>query len=216
MEVNGEKRRTKAIKRGGQHPEWDEEIRFTLFEDIEDVLARTAHGDSTPPPPPPKNDQKLKRIKGGKTMKVACYADDPREPDLIGDVEVDLTEVLTKGETDGKVINIALQFLSNPPSEWFTLTSKDKFAGKVYLELTFWSNVRTVLVHAYICQLIPSLRNLPQKRRLRQNLLRVTSITGAPAHLYLRVKCLQVLGLRLRMRRTMTILTRAWMFCLHH
>lgn len=34
-------------------------------------------------------------------MKVACYADDPREPDLIGDVEVDLTEVLTKGETDG-------------------------------------------------------------------------------------------------------------------
>ena len=35
-------------------------------------------------------------------MKLACYADDPREPDLIGDAEVDLTEVLTKGETDGK------------------------------------------------------------------------------------------------------------------
>lgn len=25
--------------------------------------------------------------------------------------------------------------------EWFTLTHKDKFSGKVYLELTFWSNV---------------------------------------------------------------------------
>ncbi|KAF8974387.1 hypothetical protein BDZ97DRAFT_1647414 [Flammula alnicola] len=125
--VNGEKRRTKAIKRGGQHPEWDEEIRFTLFEDVEDVLARTAHGHGTPPPPPPKDDKKIKRIKGGKTMKVACYADDPREPDLIGDVEVDLTEVLTKGETDAL-------------AEWFTLTNKDKFAGKVYLELTFWSN----------------------------------------------------------------------------
>lgn len=25
--------------------------------------------------------------------------------------------------------------------EWFDLTNKDKFAGKVYLELTFWSNV---------------------------------------------------------------------------
>ncbi|PPQ77311.1 hypothetical protein CVT25_010893 [Psilocybe cyanescens] len=122
--VNGEKRRTKAIKRGGQHPEWDEEIRFTLFEDVEDVLARTARGTGTPPMPPPKDDKKIKKIKGGKTMKVACYADDPREPDLIGEVEVDLTEVLTKGETD----------------EWFTLTSKDKFAGKVYLELTFWSN----------------------------------------------------------------------------
>jgi hypothetical protein len=35
-------------------------------------------------------------------MKLACYADDPREPDLIGEAEVDLTEVLTKGETDGK------------------------------------------------------------------------------------------------------------------
>ena len=34
-------------------------------------------------------------------MKIACYADDPREPDLIGETEVDLTEVLTKGETDG-------------------------------------------------------------------------------------------------------------------
>lgn len=28
-------------------------------------------------------------------------------------------------------------------SEWFTLSNKDKFAGKVYLELTFWSNVST-------------------------------------------------------------------------
>ncbi|PPQ66287.1 hypothetical protein CVT26_010971, partial [Gymnopilus dilepis] len=122
--VNGEKRRTKAIKRGGQHPEWDEEIRFTIFEDVDDVLARTANGDGTPPPPPPKDGKKAKSIKGGKTMKLACYADDPREPELIGETDVDLTEVLTKGETD----------------EWFTLTHKDKFAGKVYLELTFWSN----------------------------------------------------------------------------
>lgn len=34
-------------------------------------------------------------------MAVACYAEDPREPDLIGESKVDLTEVLTKGETDG-------------------------------------------------------------------------------------------------------------------
>lgn len=101
VSMNGEKRRTKAIKRGGQHPEWDEEVRFTLFEDVEDELARTANGSDTPPPPPPKGDKVPPAIKGGKSMKLSCYADDPREPDLIGETSVDLTEVLTKGETDG-------------------------------------------------------------------------------------------------------------------
>ncbi|KAF7776092.1 hypothetical protein Agabi119p4_4485 [Agaricus bisporus var. burnettii] len=120
--VNGEKKRTKAIKRGGQHPEWDEELRFTLFEDDDDLLGRSIPG--TPPQPPPKDQKGPVKIQGGNFMKISCYADDPREPDLIGDADVDLTEVLTKGETD----------------EWFTLSNKDKFAGKVYLELTFWSN----------------------------------------------------------------------------
>ncbi|PFH52870.1 hypothetical protein AMATHDRAFT_139040 [Amanita thiersii Skay4041] len=122
--VNGEKRRTKAIKRGGQHPEWDEEIRFMLYEDTEDPSEST-HKDGTPPPIPPKSSRGPKKIKGGRNMKIACFADDPREPDFIGEADVDLTEVLTKGETD----------------EWFVLSNKDKFAGKVYLELTFWSNV---------------------------------------------------------------------------
>jgi hypothetical protein len=26
-------------------------------------------------------------------------------------------------------------------TEWFALSAKDKYAGEVYLELTFWSNV---------------------------------------------------------------------------
>jgi neural Wiskott-Aldrich syndrome protein len=99
--VNGEKRRTKAIKRGGQHPEWDEEIRFTLFEDVNDVSERTTLENGTPPPPPPKDSKGPKNIKGGRTMKLSCFADDTREPDFIGETDVDLTEVLTKGETDG-------------------------------------------------------------------------------------------------------------------
>ncbi|KAI0320257.1 hypothetical protein OF83DRAFT_1162511 [Amylostereum chailletii] len=119
VKLNGETRRTKAIKRGGQHPEWDDEIRFTLYEDDEPNNGV----DGTPPLPPPKNG-KPRKIKGGHNMFIACFADDPREPDLIGDTMVDLTEVLTKGETD----------------EWFTLTNKDKYCGEVYLELTFWSN----------------------------------------------------------------------------
>jgi len=105
--VNGDKRRTKAIKRGGQHPEWDEEIRFTLYEDVGDLLERTAREESTPPPLPPKDTKGPKNIKGGKIMKLSCFADDAREPDFIGEADVDLTEVLTKGETDGELPDIS-------------------------------------------------------------------------------------------------------------
>ena len=97
VSVNGEKQRTKVIKRGGQHPEWDEEFRFKVYEE-EPVT--TDGPDGAPPPPPPKDGKR--NIKGGTTMKLSCFADDPREPNLIGQVDVDLTEVLTKGETDGK------------------------------------------------------------------------------------------------------------------
>lgn len=158
--MNGEKRRTKAVKRGGQHPEWDEEVRFTLFEDVEDELARTANGDDTPPPPPPKNDKFIKKIKGGKAMKLCCYADDPREPDLIGETMVDLTEVLTKGETDGELITrylLSYSVSDTSRKEWFTLMNKEKYCGEVYLELTFWSNVcplsfyrESKLMHDYL------------------------------------------------------------------
>lgn len=143
VEVNGEKRRTKAIRRGGQHPEWDEEVRFTLYEDTSDPMGRTANSDKTPPPLPPKDDREPKKIKGGKIMKLSCFADDAREPDLIGEADVDLTEVLTKGETDGQSLKslplVATKLFIIP--EWFTLANKEKFSGKVYLELTFWSNV---------------------------------------------------------------------------
>jgi hypothetical protein len=56
----------------------------------------------TPPAlPPKKTDMSKRKIKGGHFLALSCYADDPREPDLIGETKVDLTEVLTKGETDG-------------------------------------------------------------------------------------------------------------------
>ncbi|PVF98059.1 hypothetical protein CPB86DRAFT_759193 [Serendipita vermifera] len=126
LKLHNDTKRTKAVKRGGQHPEWDEELRFEIFEDMEDELARTAHGGAnSPPAPPPKDQQKEKKIKGGKKMRLLCYADDPREPELIGETIVDLSESLTKGETD----------------EWYTLMNKDKYSGEVYLEMTFWSNV---------------------------------------------------------------------------
>lgn len=95
---NEDKRKTKVIRRGGQHPEWDEEFRFTIREDVETEVAR---GSDTPPPLPPKKFKGPKKIKGGSSMKLQCYADDAREPDFIGETLVDLTEALTKGETDG-------------------------------------------------------------------------------------------------------------------
>lgn len=101
MAFNNERQRTRAIKRGGQHPEWDEEVRFTLVEDNDETPARPVNGSDTPPPPPPKDSRKNKSIKGGKLMELMCYADDPKEPELIGETTVDLSEVLTKGETDG-------------------------------------------------------------------------------------------------------------------
>ena len=137
--LNGETRKTKIIKRGGQHPEWDEEIRFTIFEDSE---ALRGSEDGTPPPLPPKAGRGPKKIQGGKTMAIACFAAD-REPELIGEATVDLTEALTKGETDGTHLfhSIGASMLMCH-SEWFTLLNKDKYSGEVYLELTFWSNVR--------------------------------------------------------------------------
>lgn len=102
MIFNNEKQKTRAIKRGGQHPEWDAEFRFKVYEDDDDEPKPATDG-GTPPPPPPKDKdgKKKKKIKGGKNMTVTCYADDPKEPELIGEATVDLSEVLTKGETDG-------------------------------------------------------------------------------------------------------------------
>lgn len=100
VNLNGEKQRTAAIRKGGQHPEWDQELRFPVFEDMSAEDEQNADGG--PPIPPPKDAKAKKpKIKGGMRMKVACYADDPREPDLIGEADVDLTEVYTTGETDG-------------------------------------------------------------------------------------------------------------------
>lgn len=38
----------------------------------------------------------------GKKLNVACYADDAKEPELIGECAVDIDDVLKKGEVDGE------------------------------------------------------------------------------------------------------------------
>ncbi|EAL19688.1 hypothetical protein CNBG3160 [Cryptococcus deneoformans B-3501A] len=140
--VGEEKQKTKPIKRGGQHPEWDEEFRFAILEDVEDVVQRSEsqseslnsslNGKPLPVPDDPgvittaalaSKSRKIKK-KGGKSMKVACFADDAKEPELIGDCVVSLEDVLKKGEVD----------------DWYDFQYKEKYSGEIYLELTFFSN----------------------------------------------------------------------------
>ncbi|CAI2162987.1 16414_t:CDS:2 [Funneliformis geosporum] len=69
--INEEAKRIKAEKRGGQHPEWDEEVRFDLLD-----------------------------IPNSKRMKIQVFNEDKRDPILIGDSLIDLSQVLEKGEWD--------------------------------------------------------------------------------------------------------------------
>ncbi|KAL1405816.1 hypothetical protein Q8F55_007494 [Vanrija albida] len=149
LTLGEEKRRTKPIKRGGQHPEWDEELRFTISQDVEDLLAASVEASSLkgkngslagkdgalPPLPseegvvtPQSMAQKsragAKKKAGVRSMKVQCFADAPKEPELVGECIVPIDEVLKKGEID----------------DWYELKYKDKYAGELYLELTFYSN----------------------------------------------------------------------------
>ncbi|WWC90567.1 uncharacterized protein L201_005503 [Kwoniella dendrophila CBS 6074] len=144
--IGEDKQRTQPIKRGGQHPEWDKELRFAILEDLDDVLVRSEsqseslNASLNGKPTPPSKDSPAGVItsaalasksrkgplnkKGGKSMKVACYADDAKEPELIGECVVNIDEVLKKGEVD----------------EWYDITYKEKYSGEIYLELTFFSN----------------------------------------------------------------------------
>ena len=77
-------------------------------------------------------------------MKVACFADDAKEPDLIGEVTVPIDEVLKLGEVDGESTFIWRTMGSSLYVEWYEFSFKDKYSGEVYLELTFYSNVSCI------------------------------------------------------------------------
>ncbi|CBQ71583.1 related to calcineurin temperature suppressor cts1 [Sporisorium reilianum SRZ2] len=121
LSMGQEQQKTKPDKRGGQHPTWDEQLHFEIYEDLEDALtsASTTNGTGSG------SKATSAKAKGGKkVLKVACYADDSKEPEFIGEGIVDLTDTLKTGEFD----------------EWVTIKAKDRYAGEVYLELTFYSS----------------------------------------------------------------------------
>lgn len=89
-----------------------------MYEDVEDALSASASTNSLPPVPPKDGSngilpgtttaaelaaksRKKGSGKGNKAMRIACYADDAKEPEIIGECVVDLTEVLKTGEVEG-------------------------------------------------------------------------------------------------------------------
>ncbi|CAH7681901.1 expressed protein [Phakopsora pachyrhizi] len=121
------RKRTKTDKRGGQHPVWDEELRFEVYENAKDVMpSASVSTTSTGGVAPVKSRDPLLGASGNpgvRELRVAVYADDPRDPDLIGEGKVDLSDTLKKGEFD----------------DWVTINNKGKYQGEVYLEMTFYS-----------------------------------------------------------------------------
>lgn len=116
------KKKTTAIERGGQAPEWDEEFRFVIPEDLNDVVPDGAIVSRTggvlpvssvvPAAASPavgsgtgegaKDTLSKGSERGAKILKLACWADDPRDPKLIGEAHIPLEETLKKGTKDGE------------------------------------------------------------------------------------------------------------------
>ncbi|BGP41546.1 hypothetical protein JCM10450v2_005594 [Rhodotorula kratochvilovae] len=146
------KKRTATIERGGQQPEWDAEFRFEILkaglggeEQLAGEGALVTHKGGVLPAPPSGADaaaggSKLeKRPPGGslvvaplatgyppgkRVLRIACWADDARDPKLIGEGELDFDGTIKTGKFD----------------DWVKLERKGRYAGEVYLELTWYSN----------------------------------------------------------------------------
>lgn len=73
--LQGVTKKTKVEVKGGQHPVWDEELRFPVTE-------QTA--------------------KNGMMLEVSCWSKEPRSDDVVGKGELDITETLRTGEFDGE------------------------------------------------------------------------------------------------------------------
>ncbi|GAA5905954.1 uncharacterized protein JCM6883_002503 [Sporobolomyces salmoneus] len=135
------KKRTETIERGGQQPTWDAEFRFEIlkeeFENEQLEAGGAAHVDRKGGVLPMSTKDggsgvnRLEKPKptvtvgdGRRILKLACWADDNRDPRLIGEGELNIEDTIRKGKFD----------------DWVKLERKGRYAGEVYLELTWYSN----------------------------------------------------------------------------
>ncbi|KAG6865896.1 hypothetical protein C0991_010729 [Blastosporella zonata] len=97
---NGVTKRTKVAVKGGQHPEWDEEVRFPVMKQLVEKFRK---------------------------LEVACFAKESRSDDILGKGEVDIADTLKTGEfdewvplnVDGVVrgdLYLEMTFFSNAPA----------------------------------------------------------------------------------------------------
>jgi len=71
----GKYQQTKTEIKGGQHPVWDEELRFPVMK---------------------ASSSKFRE------MEVSCWSKEPREDDCLGKATVDITKIIQTGEFDGE------------------------------------------------------------------------------------------------------------------
>ena len=75
--VSGATQKTRIDKKGGQHPVWDDEMRFAV---MKDTNAKT------------------------RTIEVSCWSQEPKTVEIMGKGTLDISETLRIGEFDGEQI----------------------------------------------------------------------------------------------------------------
>ncbi|KAJ7056637.1 hypothetical protein C8F01DRAFT_1154390 [Mycena amicta] len=100
VSLNGDKKQTRVDVKGGQNPEWDQEIRFPIYKDTHEKYRK---------------------------LEVSCWAKEPRKEENIGAGLVDLAETLRTGEFDDWVnlessgvmrgeVYLEMTFFANAPA----------------------------------------------------------------------------------------------------
>jgi hypothetical protein len=111
------KKRTETIDRGGQQPTWDAEFRFEIAKDVADQVGGGAvgnavvnkHGGVLPMTEATRLQAAAASASttgstgGKKVLKLACYADDVKDPKLVGEGMLELEETIKKGAFDGEL-----------------------------------------------------------------------------------------------------------------
>ena len=115
--LNGVTKQTEIDVKGGQHPEWDQELRFSVTESTK---------------------------KKARTLELSCWSKEPRNDDLVGKGELNISETLDTGEFDGayiSVVHVATVVMQFFVADWIPLTtSTDVQRGDLYLEMTYYAN----------------------------------------------------------------------------
>lgn len=107
LTIEGTTQRTRPDRRGGQHPLWDEQLHFELFDDLHGMAALSGRDFAE-----------------GRSLHVACFASDRSSHEALGEGRLPLETALRQGECD----------------KWIPLSNRGRYAGEVYVELTFYSS----------------------------------------------------------------------------